>query len=224
MHDAVPNDLPNALPNAVPNLALAEALVHPDVARLAASLAARPGVDDVPRPGEPAPRRAAVALVLRLGDAGEPELLFVKRAEYPGDPWSGHVAFPGGRQERDDASPWHTAVRETREEIGLDLERDGYPLGRLDELHPRAVSLPAIVVRPHVVVAAPSAPFALSREVAAAFWIPLARFAAADAHVISSVAVRGGTLRVPSVLHDGHTIWGMTYRILSDLLDRLRAG
>jgi 8-oxo-dGTP pyrophosphatase MutT (NUDIX family) len=200
---------------------LARVLAHPDVARLARSLAERPGVDDEPREGEPTPRRAAVALVLRLGDAGRPALLFVRRAEYAGDPWSGHVAFPGGRQEPDDATLWTTASRETWEETGLDLVRDGRPLGRLDELHPRSPTLPPIVVRPYVAVTSADAPLSLSPELAAAFWMPIEHFAGPDAHTTSLVRVRGAELRVPSFVHEGHTIWGMTYRILEDFLARL---
>jgi hypothetical protein len=70
----------------------------------------------------------------------------------PGDPWSGHVAFPGGRAEPGDASPWHTAARETWEETGLDLLAAGRLLGTLDELYPRTPVLPPVVVRPHVAV------------------------------------------------------------------------
>ena len=196
-----------------------DALAHADVAALAASLAERPGADDVPRPGEPVPRRAAVALVLRVRHRAL-ELLFVKRAEYAGDPWSGHVAFPGGRREPEDATLWDTAVRETREETALDLARDGMLLGRLDELHPRSQALPAIVVTPFVAVAPAEVKLALSPELSLAFWVPLERLRR-DAHVTSIVRPRGVEMRVPSVLHDGHVIWGMTYRILEDFLGRL---
>ena len=144
----------------------------------------------------------------------------MKRAEYAGDPWSGQVAFPGGRQEPDDATLWDTAVRETLEETGLDLARDGHLLGRLDELHPRAATLPPIVVRPYVAVAPADLKLALSPELSLAFWVPLERLRE-DAHVVSTVAPRGVAMRVPSVVHDGHVIWGMTFRILEDFLARL---
>lgn len=204
---------------------------HPDVARLAASLAARPGREATVRPEDPAPRRAAVAVILRVDvarPADTPDLLFVKRAEWPGDPWSGHVAFPGGRGEPDDATPWHTAARETREETGLDLlalvaAGRAAPLGALDELYPRTPTLPPIVVRPHVAVVAADAvgTLALSDELAAAFWVPVRRFGEAGVETTSTVTARDRALTVPSYVHEGHVIWGMTERILRGLLARL---
>ena len=193
---------------------------HPVLARLADTLAARPGVRAIVRPGDPEPKRAAVALVLRLGADATPELLFAKRAEYPGDPWSGHVAFPGGRREPGDRDAWDTAARETWEETGLDLRVDGVLLGTLDDLYPRNPALPNIVVRPHVAVAAPRAALTLSDELAAAFWVPITRFADPTVATTSVVQARGHALVVPSFVHEGHTIWGMTHRILLQLLER----
>lgn len=204
---------------------------HPDVARLAASLAATPGREAEVLPGDPTPRRAAVAVILRV-DAGRPQdapdLLFVKRAEWPGDPWSGHVAFPGGRGEPDDPTPWHTAARETREETGLDLlalvaAGRAATLGALDELYPRTPTLPPIVVRPHVAVVAADAvgALALSDELAAAFWVPVRRFGEPGVETTSTVTARGRALTVPSYVHEAHVIWGMTERILRGLLGRL---
>jgi 8-oxo-dGTP pyrophosphatase MutT (NUDIX family) len=200
--------------------ALATVRAHPELARLADALAARPGLRAVVRPDDPEPKRAAVALVLRLGDDGTPELLFAKRAEYPGDPWSGHIAFPGGRREPGDRDAWDTAARETWEETGLDLRVDGVLLGTLDDLYPRNPALPNIVVRPHVAVAAPRAALTLSDELAAAFWVPITRFADPTVATTSVVQARGRALVVPSFVHEGHTIWGMTHRILQQLLER----
>ena len=93
---------------------------------------------------EGAMRYAAIALVLRPSTVGEPELLMIKRAEFERDPWSGHVACPGGRMDPTDPDLEFTAVRETREETGIDLARDGRVLGTLDDISPRTPALPPL--------------------------------------------------------------------------------
>lgn len=70
-----------------------------------------------------------------------PEILFIRRASPSSLPppgahhrWASHIAFPGGRQEPDDQSAYYTALRETWEEIGIDLaEKEFLNVGRLDE-------------------------------------------------------------------------------------------
>ena len=74
------------------------------------------------RADEPAHTRAAVAIVVREGTDG-PQVLLIRRAEHPGDAWSGHMAFPGGREDPGDESLLATAIRETFEELALDLRR-----------------------------------------------------------------------------------------------------
>ena len=76
---------------------------------------------------------AAVAFLLREARDGI-EVLFIHRAEHPQDPWSGQMGLPGGRSEEGDADLLATAIRETREEIGVDLSLDSQTLGRLDEI------------------------------------------------------------------------------------------
>lgn len=163
-------------------------------------------------------RKAAVALIFRLGADDGLELLLIKRAEYPGDPWSGQVAFPGGREEAGDASLGQTAVRETREETGIDLERDGMILGILDDLRPRAVRLPAIVVRPFVAILDRDQRLELSSEVALAFWVPFGALAQTDSWREDTVFARGIQLNARVFRHEDHVVWGMTERILTQLL------
>jgi 8-oxo-dGTP pyrophosphatase MutT (NUDIX family) len=163
--------------------------------------------------------RAAVALVLRPGSTGL-DILLIKRAERDNDPWSGHVALPGGREEPSDASLEETAIRETREEIGLDLVETAEILGALDDLNP--VSGPrTIVVRPFVAVLGTEAPLVLSDEVAAAFWVPVGAFTGPAGTSESIVRVRGVERRVASFRHGEYVIWGMTERILRQLLTAL---
>jgi 8-oxo-dGTP pyrophosphatase MutT (NUDIX family) len=195
---------------------LAGILGHPAIVRLRSSLASRNALEAEEETGV---RRAAVALIFRAGADGSPELLFIKRAEYPGDPWSGQIAFPGGREESDDSSLEETAARETREETGIDLAREGMVIGVLDDLRPMRVRLPAVVVRPYVAVVHRDAPLDLSSEVALAFWIPFGDLAQKESWRDDTVFARGVQLNARVFRHDDHVIWGMTERILAQLLE-----
>jgi 8-oxo-dGTP pyrophosphatase MutT (NUDIX family) len=185
-----------------------------EVARLAGALAGRvPVLADA----DPTVRRAAVALVLRPSAVGL-QLLLIQRAIFEGDPWSGQVALPGGRANASDASLVHTAMRETHEETGLDLARDGRLLGQLDELHPRTPVLPPIVVRPHVFALAGNPPLTPSDEVAHAFWVPLNTLRDPATTQESRIRVRDAWWRVPSFVVESRVVWGMTERMLRQLL------
>jgi 8-oxo-dGTP pyrophosphatase MutT (NUDIX family) len=195
----------------------------PDVLRLRAALAMRPGV---PIANEDGTRRlAAIALVLRPGAGAadaDPELLMIKRAEAAGDPWSGHVACPGGRMDPGDHDLAQTAIRETWEETGVDLARDGRILGALDDISPRTPSLPPIIVRPFVAVVKPELEIVQSSEVAEAFWVPLAALRERAAWGTAMVAVRGyGERQVTAFRHGSYTVWGLTERVLRQFLEYL---
>jgi 8-oxo-dGTP pyrophosphatase MutT (NUDIX family) len=85
----------------------------------AALLAAAARAKRVPTPTGGS--RAAIAAIFRQTADGADEVLFIRRQERDGDPWSGHVAMPGGKQEDADADDEYTAMREAHEEVGLDL-------------------------------------------------------------------------------------------------------
>lgn len=197
---------------------LAPILSHPAIAQLRSSLASRRPMEEADEAGV---RRAAVALIFRAGEDGSPELLFIKRAEYPGDPWSGQIAFPGGREESGDSSLQETAMRETREETGVDLAHEGMVIGVLDDLRPRRVRLPAVVVRPYVAVVQRDEALELSSEVALAFWIPFGHLAEKESWREDTVFARGVQINARVFRHDDHVIWGMTERILAQLLELL---
>lgn len=168
-------------------------------------------------------RRAAVAILIRWGGSGEPELFFIQRAEYEGDPWSGHVAFPGGREEPIDDSLAETAIRETFEETGIELRECAELIGQLDDLHPRTVRLPAVVVRPFVFLVSNAPEPELSDEVANSFWVPLSILQ--DRSVWRDTTVKAGNVEISRFAfhHEGYVVWGMTERILSGLLALLTA-
>ena len=197
---------------------LEETLAHPEIARLARALEARPGRQVEP---DPPMRLAAIALVFRLGSLAEPEMLMIKRADYEGDPWSGQVACPGGRMEAGDHDLAQTAMRETWEETGIELARVGRLLGALDDLSPRTPSLPPILIRPFVVVVPPTVELVQSPEVAAAFWVPLSAIRAEAGWGTGSVNIRGTSREVTTFTHGEYMVWGLTERVLRQLLDRL---
>jgi 8-oxo-dGTP pyrophosphatase MutT (NUDIX family) len=192
-------------------------LQHREIARLAARLAARPATTVECDPGEH-PLRAAVVLVLRPGDAGGLEILMIKRAEFEGDPWSGHIAFPGGRQEPDDQSIEATAIRETWEETAIDIARDGAILGALDEVSPRTPTVRRVVVRPYVAAVVADVEVVESPEVAAAFWVPLSALLETAAWITAEVDAHGESLSVPAFMHGEYVVWGLTERILRGFL------
>lgn len=161
---------------------------------------------------------AAVALVLRPRD--DLELLLIKRAEHEHDPWSGHMALPGGRRESEDRDLVATAFRETHEETGVPLKRVGTLLGALDELAPANPRLPRIVIAPFVVgVPAETAASAVSYEVDAALWVPLA--ALRDPGAVSEILIEleEGRRAFPALRYQDYEIWGLTHRILTQFLD-----
>jgi 8-oxo-dGTP pyrophosphatase MutT (NUDIX family) len=191
-------------------------LAHPDVARLARHLAERSG--HVLEP-EGASRYAAIALVLRPTNEGEPELLMIKRAEREGDPWSGHIACPGGRMEPGDRDLEDTAIRETWEETGIDLARDGRILGTLDDISPRTPTLPPLIIRPFVAAVKPEITIVESPEVAEVFWVPLSAIRETAAWGTGLVSIRGaGEREVDVFRHGEYTVWGLTHRALTQFL------
>ena len=199
-------------------MTLDAALAHPDIARLALALERSPGR---PLPEETPMRWAAIALVLRLGALHEPELLMIKRAEHERDPWSGHVACPGGRREPGDHDLTQTAARETWEETGIDLQSVGRILGTLDDISPRTPILPPIVIRPFVAAVPSTVELVQSGEVAAAFWVPLSALRERAAWGTSIVSVSGVERQVTSFTHGDYMVWGLTERVLRQLLERM---
>jgi 8-oxo-dGTP pyrophosphatase MutT (NUDIX family) len=189
---------------------------NPYVARFIRSLAEHPPAEATIE--EPV-RRAAILLALRSRADGEPELLMIKRADAPGDPWSGHIACPRGRMEPGDGDLAATAVRETWEETGIDVARDGRLLGHLDDLVPRTPTLPPIVIRPYVALVSSGVEIVESPEVAAAFWVPLSALCEHGAWGMGLGSV-GGTERRVSVFQLGeYTVWGLTERALRQMLE-----
>jgi len=165
----------------------------------------------------PEARPAAVSLVL----TGTPDglaALFIERAARAGDPWSGQIALPGGRHDPLDPDLLFTAVRETLEETGVDLE-SAERLGVLDDLYPRTPLLPPVVVRPFVFSLERAPALAPSDEVTSAFWVPLAVLRSPPTRREVTLVLGGEARTFPAYALGDHVIWGMTERILTPFLD-----
>ena len=165
---------------------------------------------------------AAVAMIFRptqetrlARGSAELELCFVRRAKFPGDPWSGDMAFPGGKSESNDYSFHDVAVRETFEETGLRVGQE-HLLGALPEFEVQPGSrFRRLLLRPMVYFAEEDlGVFNLSHEVDDAYWIPLRNLW----DPARCTTVDWGRLNedYPGIRYDSHVIWGLTYRMLED--------
>lgn len=193
-----------------------------DLPSLAARLTRlpRPGALAVPTSGA----RASVAAILRdPGPGRDAELLLILRAERDGDPWSGHMAFPGGRRDAADTTLLATAVRETREEVGIDLDAHGSLLAELPELPAVArgrrtgLTITPFVYALHTEVVLVFDP----REVADALWAPFGPLARGEGAGVMPYEHEGHCLELPCLHVDGRVVWGLTYRMLQMLFEAL---
>ena len=157
-------------------------------------------------------RRAAVAMIL-IGAPHTEELLFIRRADYQGDPWSGDVAFPGGGVEAQDADSRATAERETHEEIGLVLSDEDY-LGMLGSIN--GAYLP-VNITCHLYQLTTRPRLQTNYEVLDTFYIPLTTLLEPMRNQERSFEYRGNHHTHPIIdLEDycEHFLWGISYRLL----------
>ncbi|HIG54852.1 MAG TPA: CoA pyrophosphatase [Candidatus Latescibacteria bacterium] len=158
---------------------------------------------------------SAVAAILQEG--ASPQLLFIERARVKGDPWSGDIAFPGGRVETSDADLREAAERETREEIGLELRADHY-LGRLDDLTTQTFG---IEVAAFVYRVEKANQLQLNDEVTTAFWQPFSNLTDPARQLSRTFANRGFSRHLPAIDLLGPNrplLWGITYRFVAQLM------
>ena len=154
------------------------------------------------------------AVLVALTDESEPRVILGRRARHlrlhPGE-----VAFPGGKREPEDASPWATAIREAGEEIGLDSSLVK-PLGELAplvtrsefEVHPCVAKVPAVfdmVVDPV--------------ELESVFMTPLAVFADKRSYRLEKMSDERGSQMVPHYQINGDNVWGITATVLVQLVN-----
>ncbi len=172
--------------------------------------------------GEPDPALSEAAVLLMLRPTHPLELLLIQRAEKEGDPWSGHMALPGGRREPRDTDLLATALRETEEEVGI-VVPDGRILGGLDELRPTSRHRFRVTIAPYVAaVPVDTTPIPAPAEVETAVWMPLPHLLDDEAVDEVLIELEGESFSLPALNYQEYVIWGLTHRILTDFMDVAR--
>lgn len=171
-------------------------------------------------PGRRSMKRSAVNIMFHFEQQDEPQVLMIKRAECEGDPWSGHMAFPGGRYEAEkDANMAATAYRETVEEVGVFLN-DGLSLNRwrLSEVVTPSHTGPAkMAITPFVHFLAAKPKVKLNQEVAGVVWIPISFFLDLEQRSTMRWAYQGREVDLPCYYYQGNRIWGLSLRMLDEV-------
>jgi len=164
-------------------------------------------------------KRSAVAMILQVRE-GELHILMIKRAEREGDPWSGHMAYPGGRMDKTDANGYEVAVRETAEEVGLILGAKDECIGRLSDLNARPYrGTFGMAVSPFVFRLDREVTFTPNHEVAEIVWVPLEFLLDTDNREEMIWDYKGARIPVPCYRYEGRCIWGLSLMMLDELLD-----
>lgn len=165
--------------------------------------------------------QGAVAVILKP-EGEETRVLLIRRAERAGDPWSGHMAFPGGHAEISDATLFETVTRETQEEIGVDLVKHGELIGTLDGLEAFAYGRPTgMKVVPYVFILQQELDYRLNDEVAEMVWGALGKMANGEVDAVKQYSLEGIRYELPAYDVQGRIVWGLTYRILQDFFSKL---
>lgn len=181
-------------------------MIHPDIVDML-KRTLRPVTDEQQA-------NTAVAILLKI-DNQDLRILFVRRAKNLADPWSGQIGFPGGKREPEDKNLEQTVIRETKEEVGINLLQNCHFLGVADaqKTKPR----PDLKVLPFVVLLEDELPIRLNRrELQAFFWIPVEQL------VENRTIVELASEKQPAYVVGKKVIWGLTYRILKNLFQTLK--
>jgi len=168
-------------------------------------------------------REAAVSIVFRKNESNNNiEILLIQRAKREGDPWSGHMAFPGGHVESEDQSILDAAIRETKEEISLDLREKATLLGPAPQLQAMAKGkwIP-LVISPFLFALKEESSFSLNEEVASTHWIALDFFLSKKNRSTINYKAKGFDYPLPCYNYNGATIWGLTLRMIDEIIHHI---
>ena len=171
---------------------------------------------------EPRSGRAAVAIMVREGQEAT-ELLMIRRATREGDPWSGHMGFPGGRRDPEDRSNFSCALRETEEELGVDLSRWGAPLGELSDVNTGwRKDRPEMLVTPFIFSVSELPELTPNDEVDDVVWVPLHFLMDEGNREPLEWEWKGHKMETDSYLYDCYRIWGLSLMMIDEMMGLLR--
>jgi 8-oxo-dGTP pyrophosphatase MutT (NUDIX family) len=159
-------------------------------------------------------RFAAVSIIVR--DRQYPSVLLIRRAERPGDPWSGQIAFPGGKMQLGDKTVRDTAVRETMEEVGIDLNSKAEFLGYGGVATTHTATMDVV---PSVFILREGVEIKPNEEVASYRWVDLEDFLEPAAKSTYDLSIDGRSVGLPAFAVGDYVVWGLTYRILNSVLE-----
>ncbi len=167
-----------------------------------------------------APRHASVCVLVAEADP-TPHICFIRRATWDGDPWSEHIAFPGGSRSGDETA-LETVRREVHEEVGVAIGEDA-ELVQLPQLRIRLAGKEKLLLLDSFVchLTGPPPPLQCSPEVASAFWTPVSELWNAQNLDHLVLGDRGDTLVYPAIRLPQGTVFGITLRVLTLLSDQL---
>jgi len=163
------------------------------------------------------PGELMASVAITLGGKRPMKTLMIKRVELSGDPWSGQVAFPGGRKEPQDESLLETAIREAREEVGIDLAESARYLGHTGHFRTHTGRM---LVVPCVFMMASPGLVRTNAEVASYRWVPFETFFKERTRSVGVPGRGSSREKLPAYVYKDYVIWGLTYRIISALVGR----
>ena len=163
---------------------------------------------------------ASAVLVMLCERDGDYGIWFIRRTEYRDDAFSGHVAFPGGKKKRSDATLVDTAFREAGEELGFDAGKETEILGEMDFVRPYTSSVRRYAVKPFVAVIDGGVEFVPNYEVSEFFWVPVSHLVDPENRDVRKRKRDGKTIDDHVFAYRNHIIWGLTGRILDEFFKR----
>lgn len=174
-------------------------------------------------PGRNLVTRCGVVLLIAERGVGRtstgPAILMMRRAERVGDPWSGDVSFPGGKQDANDLNTRSAALRELEEETGFQATEQTSPIGRLsDRLTREHGRRRPMVVSPYVYRTERAVRLDPGVEAASLIWVPVSFLTDPARKTRKTWRVGGLPLPAPAIDIGGGILWGLSLMMTHELL------